>query len=412
MVPYPVDGNNLIQIIDVTFVWWFIQIFTLYVLWLLRQRFVDKEGEKTMIFIQWYLIWNIFSVLRGCFIADAYWDWKNLLGNALGLMLPIMAYASTNKLVLQSIIRYYIYNTLPLFIVFAFLIYPGAFGFYLVPLFFLGLFWPALKLQWKWIMVGASVFVVLAALQARSTVIKSVLPVLLSFMFYIRLFVSIGILEFIRKLLFAAPFIFFILAVTGIFNVLNFDDYIRGDYVVENKVGGEIHERSLKGDTRTFLYIEVLKDAQKNNSWILGKSPARGDESEIFGGNDLTGRNERNGNEVAILNVFAWTGVIGVILFFLIFYKASYMAINESNNFYCKILGLFLAFRWCYAWVEDINYFTITTVFIYVLIGFCYSKSFRMMTDDEIKYWVWGVFEKRYAINEMDVLKPVEKKNI
>ena len=106
---------------------------------------------------------------------------------------------------------------------------------------------------------------------------------------------------------------------------------------------------------------------------------------------------ERFSNEVSVLNVFTWTGLIGVLLYFLVFFRASYLAVNKSNNIYMKIVGLYVAFRWAYAWVEDFNRFDLSNLFLWIMIGMCFSNSFRAMNNLEVKFWVRGVFEKRYV---------------
>jgi hypothetical protein len=288
---------------------------------------------------------------------------------------------------------------LPLFVIIFFLIATDAYGFYLVPISFLLLFFPALTLRWKIVMLIIAILVITADLGARSNVIKFTLPALFSLLFYIRLLLSNAILELIRKSLFIAPIILFSLAVTDVFNVFKMDDYIKSDIVeIKKDAEGNIYEDNLKADTRSSIYIDVLNTAEDYNSWWIGRSPARGNKSESFGEWDESGRGERLGNEVAIANIFTWTGIVGVVLYFLVFYKASYLAINQSNNFFAKILGLFLAFRWLYAWVEDINNFSLTTFFLWFMIGLCFSKSFRIMTDQEVKHWVRGIFDKRYVV--------------
>jgi hypothetical protein len=57
-------------------------------------------------------------------------------------------------------------------------------------------------------------------------------------------------------------------------------------------------------------------------------------------------------------------------------------------------MGLFIAFRWAYAWVEDLNNFYIQYIFLWFFIGFCYSKSFREMTDSQMIQWVRNIFER------------------
>jgi hypothetical protein len=381
-----------------TTVWWVVQAIVLCVFFIHRKYFLNSSQVQVMRFVKWYLVWNIFSILRGIFIAENYWDWKFLVDHAMCLLLPITAYSITNKELLQSILRVYIKYALPLFIVLFFLIFPDAYGYYLVPISFLCLFFPVLNLRWKVILLALSIFVIFIDLNARSNVIKFSVPIMLSLIYYIRFFIPLKLFEWGRKLFFIAPILIFCLAVTGVFNVFNMDDYISGEYrTAEATVEGMALDVDLKADTRSFIYDEVLSSAKKYNSWLIGRSPARGYDSDSFGEEDMTGRWERPGCEVAILNIFTWTGIVGVILYLMVFYRASYLAINHSNNTFSKILGLFIAFRWLYAWVEDINYFTLTTVFLWFLIGLCYSKSFRIMTNKEVEYWVQGIFYNKVS---------------
>jgi len=194
------------------------------------------------------------------------------------------------------------------------------------------------------------------------------------------------------------PLLLFALAVTNVFNVFYISGYVKGDYIYEKKnFEEEFIESDLKADTRTFLYREVLQSAQKYNTWWIGRSPARGNETERFSAlSEITGREERGSNEVGILNIFTWTGIVGVILYMLVFYRASYLAVSQSNNIFSKMLGVFIVFHWAYTWVENTHYFTITTFFIWIMIGFCLSKTFREMSNEEVKTWALGIFDNRY----------------
>ena len=197
------------------------------------------------------------------------------------------------------------------------------------------------------------------------------------------------------------PIILFVLGILGIFNIFKMDEYIDKNYTINRSIEGEVIEENLKADTRTFLYVEVIESAVKYNYIWFGRTPARGNESESFGLHQLeelkTGKMERFDNEVSILNVFTWTGLIGAFLYFLVFYRATFQAIKRSNNFYLQILGLYVAFRWAYAWVEDFSRFDLSYVFLWMIIGMCYSSSFRAMSDLEMKVWVRGIFDQRYV---------------
>lgn len=414
VIDHPAPRTNLIAYFNITTFWWIV-IVLIFVAFLLNSYYyLEKGNSQNMRVIQWYLVWNLFCIVRGGFVSETYWDWKGLIGNSFGLLAPLVAYSALNTKLLQSILTTYLKYVLPLFLVFFFIINTDSYGFYLVPIGFLMLFFPVLSVRWKWIIAIFSVLVMSADLGARSNVIKFGVPSVLMLLYYLRYRISTKLLEVIRLILIIIPVILFSLAVSGLFNVFEIDKYVKKDYnTVERDANGNIVEDDLKADTRTFLYVEVLYSAKVYNSWIIGRSPARGNLSEAFGyGEDKGGRvGERLGNEVAILNVFTWTGIVGVILYLFVFYRASYLAINQSNNIFSKIIGLFIAFRWAYAWVEDINYFTLTTVFLWLTIGFCFSRSFRSMSDKEVQRWVRGIFRFQNGLTKRE-LQRIKMKRI
>lgn len=395
VLPYGYLG--IFDAINIPFLWWVLLLMILYGFFLEKKNFSDLIEERKLLFVQFYLIWNIIEIFRGGLISENYWDWKALSTNGLALLIPIAAYAATKKYYLSAMLRLYVKYVLPMFFVFAFLIQRDAYGFYLVPISFLMFFLPVLNVRPKVIVIGFTLIVLLADFDARSNVIKFLVPVIFLSMYFFKNRPPVKLFELIRLILFIVPFLLFFLAVTNVFNVFNIQEYVEGDYI-ETKIdvnGNEI-ESNLTSDTRTLLYVEVLNTAQKYDTWLFGRSPARGNETEIFADiADITGRNERWGNEVAILNIFTWTGIVGVLLYMIVFYKASYVALNKSNNIFSKMIGLFIAFRWLYAWVEDINVFSLNTFFLWIMIGFCFSKSFREMSNIEMKIWVKTIFENK-----------------
>ncbi|GAA4459052.1 hypothetical protein GCM10023189_32210 [Nibrella saemangeumensis] len=308
---------------------------------------------------------------------------------------------SSNERIIQTILATWVKFALPSFFLFLpFFIYGDAIGRYLVPISFLLLFFPVIQNKWKILIISFSLFVLLSDLAARSNIIKFIVPFIFSVLYYFRLFLSVKFFELIRLLLCLLPICLFYTGITGIFNVFKIDEYIGEEFTTTSIEVGEKVEQNLKVDTRTFLYIEVLSSALKNDYYWFGRTPARGNESASFGSIALeelkTGKMERFSNEVSILNIFTWTGVIGVVLYFFIFYHSSYLAINKSNNFIIKIIGLCVTFRWAYAWVEDFSLFDLSNIFLWIMIGMCYSVRFRAMSDNDITIWIRGVFDKRY----------------
>lgn len=404
-----IQPYTTLELIGSTAVIWFLEFILLLAFYLIIPYLKTKEdltlARKLVVL---YLIYNFFSFFRGLFVAEIYWDYKALFNNGFALMLPMVFFGAMNANFVMILLKFYLKYTLPLFLLFFPFISSGAVGFYLVPISFLTLFLPIIKKPWNFRILIISLFVVFFALDARSNVIKFLVPILLSLLYYSKHIIKKNFLNMLRNILFILPFVLFSLGVSGTFNIFKMDEYLGVEAKTEstNVFTGEKKIEDLAADTRTGLYIEVLATANKYNTWVFGRTPARGNETDLF--NELaevTGRQERSGNEVAILNIFTWTGLVGVFFYFVCFYYASHLAINRSNNYFSKILGIYLAFRWCYAWVEDINYFTLTTFMLWITVGITASGQMRKMNNQQVVFWINSFFYKKIYYKYITYLK-------
>jgi len=375
-----------------------IEILVVGFLFVNKRKYINAKTNKLFFWVNLYLSYNLINFIRGVIVSENYWDYKNNIQNSLGLFVPLIAYFAIDKTFLQLLLKKYISFSLPLFFVFISIMTKDTYGWYLVPISFLALFWPVLKKPWNYIIIIFSILIIISDLGARSNVIKFFIPLLLGSIFYFKKFVSINTFEILRKIIFIAPFILLFLGTFSSFNIFKIGDLVNGDFESEtigfdNNYKEEVQVTNLKDDTRSSLYEEVLYSANKLNFWFFGRSPARGNISFTFGEWDPAHRNERSGNEVCILNIFVWTGIFGVLIYLFVFYKATYLAINQSNNIFSTIMGIYVTFRWIYAWVEDMNFFNWTNIFVWIALAFCYSNSFRNMTNQEIIQWINGVFD-------------------
>ena len=284
-----------------------------------------------------------------------------------------------------------------------------AYGRYLVPISFLLLFFPKLPLKWKIIGLSSVVFIAILSADARSNVVKFIIPLSISLFYFIRRFLNSNV----RKLLFSTlislllilPFAFFILGVTNVFNIFNLVDYTNNadKYVISDKKGEEV---SILDDTRTSLYEDEISSSIVNNYWIWGRSMARGYDTDAMvvrfdAGQTSSNRMERQDSEVSILNVFNYFGLIGVTIYFLIFSFASFTAVIKSKNIYMNLVGIYVAFRWAFAWVEDFNRFDLNYLFLWIMIAMCFSKQFNEMKNKEFEIWILSLFQKpKYYLNE------------
>ena len=353
------------------------------------------------------LIWNVICIARGFFVAENYWEWKHLINTSFTLLLPLVAYLATNRRIFQKLVSSWLkYMLLIFFLFIPFVVRADFVGRFMVPIMFLLLFLPVLPKKWKWIVLFYTTIVLISGLDARSNIIRFTFAFVLGITFYFKLFKLTFIFKSAHLVLFASPLLLLFLAATNTFNIFRMEEYISGSYSTSVTVDGETSEESLTADTRTFLYAEVIGSAIKNNYVLTGRTPARGYDSEFFG-YDLakelkTGKMERFGSEVSIHNIFTYTGLIGVLLYFLIFFRSSYLAIYRSNNFYMKIVGLFIAFRWLYAFVEDFSNFDLQYFFLWMIIGMGFSEEFRSMTDQEFRIWIKSLFSQKYLFPATD----------
>ena len=129
ILPYYSSRIPFLSYIDNTTIWWVISYFILIIFLLSNKYFLENENKKSFVLVTLFLLWMLISIVRGAFVADNYWDWKGLVYNSMGLLLPIVAYSATNKVIVQSILSFYVKYGLPLFFIIMFITAKTAFGF-------------------------------------------------------------------------------------------------------------------------------------------------------------------------------------------------------------------------------------------------------------------------------------------
>lgn len=337
------------------------------------------------------------SVIRGAYIAENYWEWKQLIVGMFSLSLPLFVYAFDKPYIVGHFLKYWFKYAIPLFLLFIFILPTGAYHFYLGPIFIAGCFIPIIPKKWKLIIGGLLIIMLFIDLGARSQVIKSVVMLLIALGIWLRKYFPIKILKLIHAFCYIIPIVLLYLGISGNFNIFEDLSSNEGKYVETKVVNGQIQEDDLSADTRTFIYVEVLKSAIRNNYLIWGRTPARGYDSDYFGSINAeelkTGKFERYGSEVGHLNIFTWLGAVGLVLLSLIYFYASNLALYKSNNIYLKFLAVLLSFKWAYGWVEESYSFSIFSISIWLIISICLSKQFRMMTNKDFELYVKQFFK-------------------
>jgi len=381
--------------------WWIVNIVLLLTIFYLKPLYFNLDDNKLIWPIKLLLFWNIICIIRGFFVAENYWEWKHLIISGMVLLIPYTIYIFTNKQFVQMLIAFWLkYALFAFFLFIPFVIYYDFYGHYLVPILLLSIMVSALPFRWKIITLFFLILILTAGFESRSNILRYSFAILLGLLFYFRLFITIKMIKFVHIFLILSPIILLYLGITDTFNVFKINEYV--------SVSKDVEDNQLDVDTRTFLYVEVLSSAYKNDYYMIGRTPARGYDSVYFGdylAKELgTGKAERFSSEVSIQNIFTWNGIVGVVLYFLVFFMASFQAIYRSNSFFMKMIGLFVAFRWSFAFLEDFTSFSIQYMFLWLLIAMCYSTEFRKMNNIEFTYWIRGIFKKKHQTSDSKIV--------
>lgn len=376
-----------------TLVWWSLRfIFILFFIAHFRTYVRETPNTPILLFLTYVLC---MSVIGALFKTENYWDWKLLIDNMMIFMLPLAAYSINEEhLIARGINNWLNWAWIPLCILWPFL-ESDAFGRYLVPFTFLALIIPVLNKKWTIALGGAFLITLLYGFESRADVIKFSACLLLGLCLWVP-YLSRWLFNLIKPAMWTfllSPFIFMGLAISGTFNVFEIEKELglEDKYMMASSLEDR-DEVSALADTRTFLYAEEIASSISGNYYIWGNTPARGYKSLAFGhGADEdfgTKRGERQSCEVSILNVFNYFGLVGCLLYFIIFITASYLAIYKSENRYIKVIGLYVAFRWLFGFIEDFSRFDLNMMFLWFMIGMCYSERFRQRTDEEVELWL------------------------
>ena len=384
------DWSSLrFSIFNNTTLLWGVYALTLFII------FKNKVKDYKVLPIKLFLIWVIASAIHGILMSRGYWDYKLLLRNLMTFLLPISVYVFISPQQVYNVLSYWFKYAIIIFIALTPIMYSDAYANFLQPFIIPALFFSLLNKKWKIITIVALVITIVMGFASRSCIIRLSAAFIIGYLcrtFFIR--------KHLIKILITTwvlPFIFFSLAAFNVFNIFEIDK----EWQLSNKWNLKTEKTAtndvLLEDTRTPLYKEVIYSAIAEDYWLLGHSLARGYKTIMFKRSldkDIKEvQSERARSEVSVLNIFTYMGVIGVVLYFIIFAYASYLAVCKSKNIYIPILGMFISFRWIFGWIEDFTSFHFTYILLWIMMAMCFSPSFRQMTNNEFVTWIKRLFK-------------------
>jgi len=373
----------------VTQLWWIVNI--LYIFFLYKISHVDTLMCSKI--VKFWFIFIFIHIPYAMYMASGYTDYKELCENLMFFSLPlsICVFGKPERFP-QLMSKWFIPSWLILvLVVVPFCEERSAYAKLLIPYTLILFFLPALSKKVRIMSLLAAGITLIMCISDRSDWIKMFLCLVAGVSLYKkviieRLSILFGIFS---KLLFFSPLLFVLIALTTGFNILKLDEWLVKEGAVTT-TGKNGEDEDLASDSRTILYEEAILSAFNHNYIIQGRSMSRGYESPFFayiydevGVNDRP--DERRRAESLIVSVFTYFGLIGILIYFIIFWIASKKAIYESKNIYSKLIGLYLSFRWLWLWIEDYPAFDLNNIFLWLFIAICLSPSWRNLNNKEVE---------------------------
>lgn len=363
-----------------------LQLFTIYII-LKKKEWLCPLYSSTYRFINLYLLWITIIIIYGGIKADNPIEYKQLMIGSIGLSMPISAWVAYKPNLLSNILAFWYKYAIGAFCVFFFWT-AGYTQFYLSPLLLLFCFFPLFSYKKAWMILIAGLLYCILAGDGRSQLLKAIPALLIGFLILLKKSrISFKLIKLGHIIAYLCTLLIFVFILKNIYLVFN-----------GNKTTDEITEELYEddSDTRSLIYIDVIDSAIKHQYYLQGRTPARGNDIEFSGilfnwaydDDYVFNKDERHVNEVLHLNTFTWTGLIGLILYSLIYFKATYLAVYKSQNIYISLLGCYVAFQWSYGWIENVQQLDILNISLWIMIGMCYSNKFRQMDNTQFKQWM------------------------
>lgn len=368
---------------------WFVQIFIILLI-IFNKDVLCKKNEEHK-WVKYYFLWIGLVSIAGLIVADNYTEWKQLINGVICLMMPLYIYLFYDPRMGRNVFRTWYKYAIIIYLLF-FVWSRNYNQFYFSPLLILFCIFPLIRSRIKYIIIIAGILYALRDMEgARMQFVKGAFSLLIGVYVLLRNTFLYKYIKIVHVLAYVSV-IFLFLYVFDVGRVLSGSvDASAIEY--ENDLRDDIYK-----DTRSLLYVDVVRSSIDNHYFLYGRTPSRGfnvyyswrlfsygyenqNQKIVFN------KGERFQNEMVMTNIYTWCGLIGLILFSLLYMRASYLAVYRSNNRIMPIIGCFVAFRWAAGWIEDVNNFLISDVDLWFFIAICFSDQFRKMSEKQLICW-------------------------
>lgn len=347
-----------------------------------------------------YLVWCIICCIRGLLIAENYTEYRQLSVGTMNIMLPLIVWLTYDPQEVSQIYRFWFKCIFPLSILI--LLFGVKVSAFISPLLLLAFLSFAFPKKLKWLTTFCCLFYIIYNYHIGDRVPAAKMLAILLFwlLTFMRYSNSLKVIRKIQIACYGFSLILFIFIMSDIAKV-----FIEKES--QYSVLAQYDEQERIKDTRSLLYIDVINSAINEHYVLFGHTPARGNKVDVSSilflyayedGLDSKSFNkeERFDNEALHLNIFTWLGLVGLILYSLIYFRASYLAVFHSNNKFMRLMGCIVALYWTFGFVETTNKIDLTNFVLWTSIGMCYSDRFRNMDNFEFANWCRTIVSNKH----------------
>jgi hypothetical protein len=352
--------------------------------------------------IHFFWISNIIILFAGVIQSHSNDEWTTILYTSipLGLLMPLAIYIGVQNNLLKISFNFFI--KIIIFVTLLFLLKTNSKTASinlirnLSPIYIFILFIPYLNFRKKYFIIAIALFSFFIDFTVRSNILNLSIAFLIMITYYCRNWMF-PLLKRLRIVLLLSPIIFTFLGVTGTFNVFRISEFVAKHKLFETQNTEEILI-----DSRTAIFEDVFSEIEKQNAYFLGLGAAGKTPTSLADNlNNVkqmeTYKNGRSGTESGMLNYFQWGGLLGFFAYFSLFIVASYYGVLKSNNWLCKMIGLWISYKGFFSFIEDRLSFSLATLFLFISIGMCLNRVLREMNDHEIKLFIRSFFTKQHT---------------
>ena len=360
------------------------------------------------------LLLMLIGAIRGVFYVEGYWGYKGWMNCVHSAMSFVLLYPLGNPTLAGRSLQYW---NKYIFLLFIFVglwatnrdAYPFQIPF--IYYFYILLFALVSSQPKARLIILFGTVCTLLAIENRSGVIKTMAAIGLCSTLYLPRYMVRFSHIFINFLLYILPVVLLILGLTGTFNVFESITEEKPTEITWHNNGEDEQNEvipDLTVDTRTLLYAEVILSAIESDYVIFGNSIGRGNKTSFTWNTAESQEGERLMNEAHMLNVFTWTGILGVILYSIMYFQASWLGLFRSKNRYIPLIACAVAFHWAMLWLEECPSFKPMDFALFLLLGICFSPRFRNMSDLEFRLWFRSCFTAPEELTAYDALKKLK----